>query len=165
MKFLKTLKIWQLVLGLFLVIGGATLFVVGVSGGFGNLRAVIDAEYVCSDNCENRYMELSSSEYEKLVAEKKSFVVLVDKGGCNTADRLREFVNNWATKNELKVYKMDFSDMKETSLHDTVKYYPSVAVVSKGKVVGYMRADSDDDAPAYNEYEAFVKWIENYLKK
>lgn len=163
MKFLKTMKIWQLVLGLLLVIGGTSLFIVGVSGGFSDQRATIDAEYYCSDNCENRYMELSSSEYERLIVEKKSFIVLIDKGGCNTADRLREFVNNWAAENGLKVYKMDFSDMKETSLHDTVKYYPSVVVVSKGKVVGYMRADSDDDAPAYNDYDAFVKWVKNYL--
>ena len=160
----KKLKVWQLLLGLLLVIGGTTLFIVGVSGGFGKPKAEIDVEYYCSDNCEPRYMDLTPSEYEKLVADKKSFVVLIDQGGCKTADKLKEFMSEYASSEGFRVYKIIFEDVKKTSLYDFVKYYPSVAVASKGKVIGFLRADADEDADAYNQYKAFETWIQKYLK-
>ena len=158
----KKLKVWQLILILIIVIGGFVLFVGLVSGWFADKRAEIDAEYASNDNCE--YMELSASEYEELIREKKSFVVFVDQGGCTTADRLRGFVADYMKEKGFKVYKMMFEKMEETSLHDFVKYYPAVAVVSSGEVIGWLRADSDDDAPAYNNYDDFVNWIDKYLK-
>ncbi|MBQ6461127.1 hypothetical protein IJJ36_01685, partial [Candidatus Saccharibacteria bacterium] len=101
---------------------------------------------------------------EKKVAEKKSFVVFIDQGGCTTADRLRGFVKDYASSHGFKVYRMMFEEMKKTSLHDFVKYYPSVAVISRGKVVGYLRADADEDSDAYNNYDAFLTWMQKYLK-
>lgn len=162
-KSLAKLKIWQLILGLFLVIGGSTLFIVGVSGSFGDQRAVLDPEYECV-KCKFEYTELLPDGYEELIKEKKSFVVVVDQGGCKTADKLREFVKEFAEKNKIKVYKMMFEDMKKTSLHDSVKYYPSVAVISRGKVIGWLRADADEDSDAYNKYEAFEAWANKYIK-
>ena len=160
---MKNLKVWQLVVGLVLVIGGSVLFIIGVSGGFGVEKAELDAEYKCSD-CEFEYMELTPEEYEKLVADKKSFVVMVDQGGCTTADRLKGFLKDFAIDKGIKVYKVIFGDMKKTSLSDFVKYYPSVAVVSRGKVIGWLKADSDEDADAYNDYGAFESWVNRYLK-
>ena len=159
------MKVWQLLIGVFLVVGGGVLFVVAVSGGFdGTPKAEIDAEYRCGDNCDGEYMELSVGEYEKLVAEKKSFVVMVDQGGCKTADNLKKFVTEYAKTKGIKVYKMMFEDVKKTSLHDFVKYYPSVAVISKGKIIGFLRADADEDSDAYNKYDAFEAWANRYLK-
>lgn len=158
------LKIWQLILGLLLVVGGTTVFVVLTSGILGKTSFVVDLEYLCGESCDGEYMELGVDEYEKLVADKKSFVVFVDQGGCKTADRLREFVRDYASSRGFKVYRMLFEDMKETSLHNSVKYYPSVALISRGKVVGYLRADFDEDSDAYNKYEAFEEWVGKYLK-
>ena len=105
-------------------------------------------------------MELTPDLYESLVAEGKSFVVFVDQGGCTTADRLRGFVKDYASSHGIKVYRMFFEDMKKTSLHDFVKYYPSVAVILRGKVMGYLRADSDEDSDAYNNDDAFLTWMQ-----
>ena len=77
-------------------------------------------------------------------------MVFVDQGGCKTADNLRGFVLDYAKEKGLKVYRLFFGDMKETSMHDKVKYYPSVVMVSKGRIVGFLRADSDEDAVVYN---------------
>ena len=162
---LKKLKVWQLIVGLFVVVGGAVLFVVAVSGGFDRVpKAEIDSEYQCGDNCDGEYVELSAEEYEKMIADKKSFVVLVDQGGCKTADRMKEFVKEFAKEKGIKIFKMMFEDVKKTSLHDNVKYYPSVAVISNGQVIGNLRADADEDADAYNGKEAFETWVGKYLK-
>ena len=82
-----------------------------------------------------------------------------------TADRLRGFVQDYAKEKGVKVYRMMFDEVKESSLHEQVKYYPSVAVLSKGKVAGWLRADADEDASAYNDFEAFKEWIDKYLEE
>ena len=132
-----------------------------VSGWFDDGRVELSPEYLNAE--EPGLMELSSEEYGKLVDEKKSFIVFVDQNGCTTADKVREFVKNLASEKKMKVYRMMFSDMKETTLHDDIKYYPSVALVSRGKPVVWLRADSDEDADAYNEETAFREWIGRYL--
>ena len=153
-------KVLGLAIALIVVLVGGVLFVGAVSGWFDDPKIVLDAEYY-GEGAE--FMELTASEYEGLVEAKKSFVVFVDQGGCTTADRLREYVLNWAGENGVKVYRMMFSEVKESSLHDYVKYYPSVALISRGRVRGYLRADEDEDAEAYNNYEAFKEWIGKYL--
>lgn len=157
------LKIWQLVLLLLIVVGGTILFVGATSGWFSGGKVVLDTEYYCGENCDGEMMELSRAEYEDLVKEGKSFVVFIDQSGCTTADRLRGYVADYAREAGIKVYRMMFSEARETSLHDYVKYYPSVAVVSHGKVVTWLRADSDEDADYYNDSEAFSEWLNRYL--
>lgn len=160
---LVRLKIWQLVLLLLVVVGGVVLFVGAVSGWFGNSKVVLDAEYRCGESCDGEMMKLTGAEYEELIRGGGSFIVFVDQNGCTTADRLRKYVSDYALENGIKVYRMMFSEARGTSLHDYVKYYPSVAIVSHGRVMGYLRADSDEDADYYNEYGAFEAWIRQYL--
>ena len=149
-----------LVVALIVVLIGGVLFVGAVSGWFDDTKVKLDEEYY-ADGAE--FMELSAGEYEGLVEAKKSFVVMVDQSGCTTADRLREYVTRYMTETGILVYKMMFEQVKESSLHDHVRYYPSVVVVDKGVVRGYLRADSDEDAEMYNNYDAFKEWMKRYL--
>ena len=161
---MKSLKVWQLSLGLLLVVGGTIAYVMAIAGVFNAPRAEISEEYLCGDTCDGEYMELGTDEYEKLINDQKSFVVMVDQGGCTTADRLKGYTKDFAASKGFKVYKMMFEDMKKTSMHDFVKYYPSVVVVSRGKVIGFLRADADEDSDMYNNYEDFSNWLAKYLK-
>jgi hypothetical protein len=72
-------------------------------------------------------------------------------------------VQDWAVEVGARVYRITFEDMKKTSLHEKVKYYPSVALISDGEVIGYLRADEDADADEYNDYEAFRLWMRRYF--
>lgn len=157
----KQMGVLGLVVALVVVLFGSVLFVGAASGWFDNAKVTLDAEYYGEFG---EFMDLDAAGYEELVAAKKSFVVFVDQGGCTTADRLRGYVSEYAAEKGFKVYRMMFAEVKESSLHEAVKYYPSVVVVSRGAVVGALRADSDEDAPAYNDYGEFVKWVEGYLR-
>ena len=148
---------------LLLVIGGGVLFMGAVSGWFEDATIVIDAEYDCGVECD-KFVDIVASEYEDLIKAKKSFVVLVDQNGCTTADRLRGFVQNWAAKNGEKVHRIMFEEMKETSLHELVKYYPSVVLVGEGKVKAFLRADVDADAEIYNNEEVFKWWMDEHIR-
>lgn len=156
----KNRKILPLVMALIVVVLGSILFVGAASGWFDSHKVKLDAEYY-ADGAE--FMELTAGEYEGLVEAKKSFVVFVDQDGCTTADRLREYVTRYMAETGIMVYRMMFAEVRESSLHEKVKYYPSVAVVSKGRVVAYLRADEDADADKYNDYDAFKAWIGKYL--
>ena len=133
-----------------------------VSGWFDDPKVVVSEEYKCTEGCEE-FMELDAAAYEDLMKAGKSFVVFVDQDGCTTADRLEGFVSDWASAAGVKVFKMMFEEVKKSSLHSDVRYYPSVAVIGNGVVRGYIRADSDDDADAYNDYDAFLRWVQRYL--
>lgn len=160
----KQKNVLVLIVALVAVLVGAVLFVGAASGWFSDgFRVTLDDEYYCKDGCDGEYMELTAEGYEDLIKNEKSFLVFIDQGGCTTADRVREYVADYAEEFGVKAYKMMFEEMKETSLHEYVKYYPSVAVVSRGRVAGYLRADSDEDADAYNNYDAFLEWMNKYI--
>lgn len=158
----QQLGVLGLVVALIVVLFGGVLFVGAASGWFDDPKVKLDAEYY-ADGAE--FMELTAGEYEGLVGAKKSFVVFVDQDGCTTADRLREYVTRYMTETGILTYRMMFAEVKESSLHEQVKYYPSVAIVSRGKAVAYLRADSDEDAEMYNNYDAFKEWMGKYLVK
>lgn len=162
-KGLVGLKAWQLILLLIVVVGGIVIFVGAVSGWFGDSKVVLDVDYHCGESCNGEMMELTGAKYEELIQNGGSFVVFVDQSGCTTADRLRGYMTDYTIDNGIKAYRMMFSEARETSLHDYVKYYPSVVIVSRGQVMSYLRADSDDDADYYNEYESFKRWADRYL--
>ena len=138
----KQLGVLGLVIALVVVLFGSVLFVGAASGWFDSTTVTLDAEYMCGEDCDGELMDISAAEYEELVAAKKSFVVFVDQGGCTTADRLREYVQDYAREAGIKVYRMMFSEVKESSLSEAVHYYPSLAIVSRGNVVAALRADT-----------------------
>lgn len=160
----KQASVLGLIVALVVVLIGSILFVGAASGWFDDPKVLIDAEYRCEEECgDSVMMELSAEQYEDLVRDAKSFVVFIDQDGCTTADRLEGYVTDWGKTHNTRFFKMMFSDIKTSSLHDNVKYYPSVAIVSSGHVVTWLRADSDDDAEMYNNQDSFNKWIERRL--
>ena len=58
---------------------------------------------------------------------------------------------------------MPYSDLKETELHNTVKFAPSIIIIKNKKVVAYLKADSDDDYDKYQDSESFTNWLESYI--
>ena len=159
----KQLGVLGLIVALVIVLIGGLIFMGAVAGWFDDPKVVIDSEYTCDNESGCDYMELTAEGYDELVKAKKSFIVFVDQYGCTTADRLRGYVSDWAASQGIKVYRMMFMDIKESTLYDYVKFYPSVVVVDKGTVRGFLKADLDDHADMYNDYGAFSEWMGRYL--
>ena len=157
----KQLGVLGVVIAIVVVLIVGVLVVAVSSGWFGDSKVVLDTEYVGEFQ---DFMPLSISEYDNLIKEGKSFVVFVDQEGCTTADRLRGYVEDYAKEKGLKVYRIMFSEVRESSMHEFVKFYPSVVLISRGKPVAWLRADADEDADAYNDYDSFRGWIGRYLE-
>ena len=162
---MKKKKIIGLVCVLILVVVGGVLFIGAVSGWFsGPSIAVIDNEYRCEAKCVLDLSYIDGEEYEKMVLEGKSFVVVVDQGGCVTAGKLKDFAYDYSNAHRFTIFRIDFADVKEISLGEYVEFYPSVAVISRGRVLTWLRADSDEDAPAYNNYSDFEAYLDQFVR-
>lgn len=160
---------WLLVLVLIIVVLGGVLFIGAVSGWFGPSEVELDPEYYNSDTTlayeDGDFLELLTPErLSELTGAGKSFVVFIDQSNCVVANRMRGFVTDYAKEAGIKVYRMMFSEMKETPLHEEIKYYPSMAIVSDGSLVAWLDADSDEDAAIYNDYGAFQEWMNQWIK-
>lgn len=105
-------------------------------------------------------IDITSSEYTKMIAEGRSFLLMVDQGGCTTADQLRKYMQDYLRETGQIGYRIYFSEIKETSLYEKVKFYPSAVIVRSGEVIAWLKADSDEDADEYNNEDEFDKWME-----
>lgn len=159
-KVKQDTKIAISILALVVILIGGILVAGMMSGWFDDPKVVLSQEYYSKNP---KFIDLSADKYEELIKSKKSFVILVDQNGCTTADRVRKYVTNYMTEKGVDIYKMMFKEVKSSSLNDYVKYYPSVVIVSNGRVRAYLRADKDADADAYNDYSAFTSWINQYF--
>lgn len=108
-------------------------------------------------------VKISAETYDKMVKEGQSFLVFVDQVGCSTAEHLAGYIKDYSKKTGVSMYKIMFEDVKKTSLHDFVKYYPSVAVIKDGEVTAWLKADAEEDADEYNNYEAFSNWLKDNI--
>lgn len=108
--------------------------------------------------------DIDKSEYEKMIAEKKSFVLMIDHEGCTATIKMRKMLQNLGENEQFKYYRIMWPDAKETNLHDYIKYSPSIAIINKGKIVAYLRADSDEDAAYYNDHDALKSWLISHIR-
>jgi hypothetical protein len=57
-----------------------------------------------------------------------------------------------------------WDDVKESSLHDKVKFTPSVAIINHGEVKKWLQADRDEDSEFFNSGEALQRWISDNIE-
>ena len=131
---------------------------------------VLDAEY---KNTNGNQIEIAKEVkenevvpfFEELVASKKSFVLYVSLPICNgDAAKFKEYVLEFQKKNHVSFYYMTSDYIKDSSLYKTVKYFPSVITYKDGKIVNYLKYDSDEDKEFYKSYSGFEKWFNANVK-
>ena len=150
---------------LILVISGAALLIIGLIGLLVTFLTRDKKFPLDSDQFgSSEFIDISGEDYEKLLSEKKSFLVFVDQEGCITARGLEERLGQISREKNLKIYHIMFSDARNTSMHENVKHYPSVVIIDKGKMAAWLKADADEDKERYNSLEDLEQWLNNYIK-
>ncbi len=147
----------------FVVVLGAVFLAVGIVGliitALLNQKFSLDSDQLGS----TEYVDLTGEEYEKLLENKKSFLVFVDQSGCITAEGLRKNLEEIQSEKNFKVYHIMFSDARETSMHEYVKFYPSIVIVGKGEVKSWLKADADEDIERYKTKADLENWLNEYI--
>lgn len=131
---------------------------------------VLDAEYKNTNGDQIEIAkEVKEDEvvpfFENLVASKKSFVLYVSLPICSgDTAKFKQYVLDFQKKNHVSFYYLTSDYVKDTSIYETVKYFPSVITYEDGKIVNFLKYDSDSDKEFYKSYEGFEKWYNANVK-
>lgn len=119
----------------------------------------LDGEYYG----DSSLIEIDKENLKILEDDEKSFVVFVYQPLCSTSYDLNNYVTEFLDTYKMNFYKLLFSDVKDTSIAEYVKYCPSVVIYHNGQIVAYLDADSAKDAAYYESAENFKKWFTKYV--
>ena len=120
----------------------------------------LDGEYYAT----SEMIDLDKAGYEDLISQNKSFVVLIDKPGCTTTVAMRENMAAFPSNIQFRYYRMMWDEVKASSLHEKVKFTPSVALIKNGEVTKWLQADRDEDSDYFNSGEALQRWITDNIE-
>lgn len=109
------------------------------------------------------FVDIDNTKLNKLIDSKESFALFIYQPACVTSSDFEQVLYDFSQSNNIKIYKIAFSDIKSTSLSKYIKYYPSFAIFNKGSIVSYLDAESDDDLKYYKSKDEFEKWFTNYV--
>ena len=108
--------------------------------------------------------EISADELNQLVAERRSFVVLVYQNMCSVSANFEAMMQEFVGAENLSIYKIRFSVLEDTALGESVKFYPSLAIYHDGELVDFLEANADEDTERYKDQAALRQWLTAYVQ-
>lgn len=108
-------------------------------------------------------IKIDQDEYNRLVNSEETFIIFISALLCPAVTDFRDIINEFTINNNLTIYEINFENIKETNLDKKVKYYPSVAIIKKGKVVRYLDADSKKDKECYESISGLEECLGKYI--
>ena len=95
------------------------------------------------------------------IKEKESFVLYI-YGNCVCSTKFNSIIKEFAERNNIVIHTLDSELVSQTEIDD-IKYFPTVVVFKKGKIVNYLKSDRDDNLIYYESSEEFSKWLTSYI--
>ena len=114
---------------------------------------------------DDEFIELDKDMLEDLINDKESFAIFIYQPACANSENFEKVLTEYTGDKQISFYKMAFSDIKETTLGDEIKYYPSFVIFHNGKMVDFLDANSDNDTNYYKDYDGFDEWFSSYVLK
>lgn len=112
---------------------------------------------------ESNFIEIDVEEFKKLEKNKNSFVLLVYQNGCSTSTSFCDLVGELSKDKNIIFYQMSFQKTRKTSIKKYLEYYPSIIIFKEGKMVTYLKSDSDDDIIYYESIYELTNWFDSYI--
>ncbi len=93
----------------------------------------------------------------------KTYIVFIYNNYCNFEVPCEDIFREVIKENNLVFYTLSYEEMQKTYLKKDILYAPAVAIIKKGEIISYLDANSDDDYDKYQDKNAFLAWIKNYI--
>lgn len=119
-------------------------------------RIYLDSEYYGKGD----FREIDSSFVDD---NNGNYVLYVYNNYCAFAKPCDDVFKSFVDTYNVTFLKIPFNDFKNTKYYETIKYGPSIAIIQNGQIVDYLDANSDDDFDAYQDNQAFAKWLDKYI--
>ncbi len=112
----------------------------------------------------NQVTEITQEQLKNLINGKESFAVFVYQPSCVTSSDFESVVLDFLEEQQIQIYKIAFSEIKDTDIGKKIKYYPSFMLYKGGKLIDFLEADKDEDVAYYSSKEGFQTWFTRYVK-
>ena len=110
---------------------------------------------------DGNFVDIDSNQLSKLSNDK--YILFTYNNYCSLAIPCDEIFKKFMDKYDIDFLSMPFEEFKKTDLYKEVKYAPSVIVVNKNKIVGYLDANKDDDINKYQDVYEFEEWLGEFI--
>lgn len=110
---------------------------------------------------EGSFIDIDSDQLSKLSNDK--YVLFTYNNYCSLSIPCDEIFKKFMDKYDIDFLSIPFEEFKKTGLYKEVKYAPSVIVVNKNKIVGYLDANKDEDINKYQDVYEFEKWLDRFI--
>ena len=120
-------------------------------------------KFYLSDKYYNHgeYITTTSEELKNL--DKDNYIIYTYNNFCIFTTPCDEIFKVVMDKYKIDIVSVPFSELKKTEYYKEVKLAPSIVLIKDGKVVTYLRADSDEDFKKYQDSKEFEKWLDKYI--
>lgn len=113
---------------------------------------------------EAALLTIDKDELLKLEKSKESFIVYTSTEGiCACSIPFDPIIEKFIKKHDLTFYFFEFRNKKGTTIDKYITHSPSVIIYKDGKVVEYLKYDSDDHIKYYESLEGFETWFKSYV--
>lgn len=113
---------------------------------------------------QSELRDISADELQELISEQKTFVLLAHQPNCQASAELSNIVRQFSEQNSVTIYRIAFSDLKNSALVDGLRFYPTFVIYHNGEVVDFLEADSAEDVSAYTSLGGFTEWFKGYVR-
>ena len=107
---------------------------------------------------------IDAARLNELIDAGESFAAFVYQPMCSVSSGFEEVVDAFVDAEQVHVYKIAFSQLEETPLGESVKFYPSFALYHNGELVDYLEANEDADTERYKNLSDFTDWFISYVQ-
>ena len=122
-----------------------------------------DEKVYLSDKYYNQgtYIDIVDKDMDKL--KNDTYLLFVYNQFCNFKIPCDEIFQKVMNEHKVDVLSMSIDEYKTTSYFNTVRYAPTIIVISKGKVLAYLDANKDEDLDKYQSPDDFEKWLTEHV--
>ena len=110
---------------------------------------------------KGNFIQVSNDDLSKL--DDETYVLFTYNNYCTLPISCENIFKEFMEKYKIDFLSITFEDYKNTKFYDVVKYAPSIIIISKGDVIAYLDANSDDDLDKYQDVDSFEQWLNNYI--
>lgn len=117
----------------------------------------LDSEFYATWN----FREITADEFESL--ENQNYVLFTFNNFCALAIPCEDIFKDFMDKYKIDFISMKFDEFKNISLHQTVRYAPSVILVHNWKILDFLDSEKDEDLQKFQDVEVFEQRIKQYI--
>ena len=121
-------------------------------------RFYLDQEFYKTDG---EFVNITSDDFDNLVYQ--NYVLFVYNNYCAFSVPCDGIFKQYMEQNHINFLSMSYEEFKNTKLHQTVDFAPSVIIVRNWRIIDYLDSEKDEYLDMYQDVEKFWEWFERYI--